>query len=121
MKNIIRSWLPAVVGAIIGICYALKESAAWWEWILILLISIGCLYLIKEKCTKPWTYILGMCLGIFLVWFLAIPIFMYCAGVVWLIAVAAFKVVIWGFGALGIIGGVIILVLVIMILKAIFS
>lgn len=121
MKNIIRSWLPAVLGTIIGILYAMKEKAVWWEWILILLISIGSFYLIAQKCNKTWTYILGMCAGIFLIRFLALPVMMYCLGVVWLIAVAAFKVVIWGFGALGIIGGVIILVLVGMFLKSLFS
>ena len=119
--KMIRSYMPAILGVVVAVVYAITKKMVWWDTILAILIAIGCFYGLAQRCDKTWTWILAMGVGIFLIRFVAIPVFIYCLEVVILILTAALKVVGWGFSANGIIVGIIILVLVLMFLKALFS
>lgn len=117
----LRSWIPSLLGVFTGIWYAAQEPLVWWECIIAILIAIACFYWTAQLCSKVWMMVAVLALGMLVIRFIAIPFILFCIEVVIWVISAAISVIGWGFGTLGLIGGVILLIIVLLFLKGLFS
>ena len=118
MKRVISTFI-AILAAIL---FIIADHTPWWAAIFCIAATIGCFAWVTTKTeNNTWLWVLAMVAAFFAARYVALPVFGFIA-TIWggILSVAA-SIIGWGFGALGIVGGVIVLVIVVAWLKNLFS
>lgn len=118
MKKMI---IPIIAGAGMTLWFALVQTLAWWELIVVFATAFGSFWWTDSKCKKLWVKIPAMIACAILLRYLILSVALIVA-TIWIgVISAACSIIGWGFGALGITGGIIILLIVALVIKKLCS
>ena len=117
-----KLWLILGVAAIIAtLWFAFAEKTEWWATLILVPCAYGCLYWAVKSVKKTWLIVLLAILGIVVLRIAVLHALYFFLGI-WLgIFSVAWAIVSWAFGNMGLLGGAIILILVILLIKKIIS
>lgn len=120
MKNI-KLMTSVILGILVGMWFTIAEHSAWWMAIISILTAIGCFGWVSNHVEKTVLWVLAMIACFLGARFIGLPFVAFVA-TVWVGLISAtFAVAAGAFKALGLVGGLIIVVLIIMFLKGLVS
>ena len=110
-----------VLGIFAAIWFIIADHTTWWLAILLVPASVGCFYWLDGLGTRTWVRVLIMVAGFFAIRFIALPFLAFVLLVGIGAIFAGIGAIGWGFKTLGIGGGLVFGIIVVLILKKIFS
>ena len=109
------------LGIVTAVWYTVAEHSAWWMAIISILTAIGCFVWVSKHVEKTALWVLAMIACFFAVRFVGISIIDFIA-TEWIgIIAGALDISGWAFKTIGVIGGVIIVILIIIVIKGLVS
>lgn len=120
MKNI-KLMTSVILGILVGMWFTIAEHSAWWMAVISIFAAIGFFIWVSNRVENTALWIFAMIACFFAVRLVGLPVVDFIA-TIWIgIIAGAFAVAAGAFKALGLVGGLIIVVLIIMFLKGLVS